>query len=211
MATNPLPEPPETAGSYSSELESLIKQVELNSETKRKDVALKGASATLLIALAGTVASTISVFFTDLSLRPPRNIPLDPIEMKKAESRYEDRLQAIELSVKKLSSIKGAGQSIGNVQVSSDLSVLNTRVNNLSAAIMSSPEKALALPLLRRDVDAITKRIDEVQAQSKADMDRLYEQQKWMLGGIGTVLIAVAGGAITIILRSLPNTNKNSS
>jgi hypothetical protein len=52
--------------------------------------------------------------------------------------------------------------------------------------------------------------MEELRVQGKSEMDRLYDQQKWILGGIGTVLLAVAGGAITIILRTLPKGDKES-
>lgn len=96
------------------------------------------------------------------------------------------------------------------VKIAADVESLNNRMNSLSMAIMASPERAIAIPLLRRDIDGISQRMEELRIQGKSDMDRLYEQQKWMLGGIGTVLLAVAAGAISIILRSLPKGDKES-
>ena len=209
MATDSGPPSPDEAEIPPVVLESLIRDYELQVEARRKDTALKSASVTFALAFVGMVASVFAMFIPDgMFRRPSHNIPSDYLE---AIGRQEDRLNALELSLKNMTSIKVNGQNASQSQVITEISTLNTRVNNLNAAIIASPEKALAVPLLRRDIDAMTKRVEEVQTQGKADMDRLYEQQKWMLGGIGAVLIAVAGGAITIILRSLPNSNKDSS
>jgi hypothetical protein len=190
-------------------IENLIREYELQAEARRKDTALKSASVTVAITFVGMVAGVFALFTPDGMLRRPSpNISSDYLE---AIRKQEDRLNALELSLKKMTPIKANGQKASQSLAITEISTLTARVNNLSAAIMASPEKALAVPLLRRDIDAMAKRVEEVQTQGKADMDRLYEQQKWILGGIGAVLIAVAGGAITIILRSLPNSNRVSS
>lgn len=82
---------------------------------------------------------------------------------------------------------------------------MNGRLKSIESAILESPERALSIPLLRKDIAESAKRVEEYRIASRFETDRLYEQQKWMLGGIGTVLLAVIGGAITIIFRSLPN------
>jgi hypothetical protein len=81
---------------------------------------------------------------------------------------------------------------------------LDHRLSSLEAAILESPEKSLSIPLLRKEVGDVSKRVDESRTLFKVEIDRLYELQKWMLGGIGAVLVTVAGSAVTILLRSLP-------
>jgi len=82
------------------------------------------------------------------------------------------------------------------------------RLRAIESAIIENPEKAIALPLLRKDINDISRRSDELRTIGKAEIDRLYAQQTWMLGGIGTILFTIAGGSITIILKSLPKSKE---
>jgi hypothetical protein len=125
-------------------------------------------------------------------------------------NQFEERLRALEVSTRVRKPSTQNGQEVAPVKIAADVASLNNRMNSLSTAILASPERALAIPLLRRDIDGISKRMEELRVQGKSEMDRLYDQQKWILGGIGTVLLAVAGGAITIILRTLPKGDKES-
>ena len=207
MATDSgLPSPDEERNT-AVDLKSLVESYEYRAEARRKETALKSASVTVAVALSGLMASFLAVYIQDGTERTlTRNTRSDYLDKI---TNQEGRLKAIELSLKKISTLKPNGQNTSQSQVANEISTLDAKVNNLNAAILASPDKALAVPLLRRDIDTLTKRVEEIQAQGKADIDRLYEQQKWTLGGIGTVLLAVAGGAITIILRSLPSSNKN--
>jgi hypothetical protein len=85
----------------------------------------------------------------------------------------------------------------------SSVASLDDRMTKIEDAISATPDKALAVPLLRNDVEAISKRLEDYRASDRAEIDRLYDQQKWMLGGIGTVLFAIAGAAVTFIFKVL--------
>jgi hypothetical protein len=165
---------------------------------------LSAATVALIGSFLGLSASLIAGFNFDMGRDGLRIKIQDPASTEAKIDQFDERLRELEVSIKTTKAFKQNGQGVAPVKIASDVESLNNRMNSLSIAILASPERALAIPLLRKDIDGISKRMEELRVQGKSDMDRLYDQQKWMLGGIGTVLLAVAGGAITIILRTLP-------
>jgi len=88
---------------------------------------------------------------------------------------------------------------------------IDGRLKLLESSILENPEKALSIPMLRKDISEMTSRENAFHLEDKGEMDRLYDQQKWMLGEIGAVFLALTGGALTIILKSLPGKGKASN
>ena len=165
---------------------------------------LSAATVALIGSVLGLSASLIAGLNFDMGRDGLKIKIQDPASTEAKFNQFDERLRALEVSIKTTKAFKQNSQGVAPVKIAADVESLNNRMNSLSTAILASPERALAIPLLRKDIDGISKRMEELRVQGKSDMDRLYDQQKWMLGGIGTVLLAVAGGAITIILRTLP-------
>jgi hypothetical protein len=179
-------------------------------EKKLKSQLLAASISVLIATMLGTFVSLFASFTSDIGRNRLRTAYPDPVLARSKLNELESRLKALEESVNKAKVSSQSGQPFPSVKSAADVESLNNRMNALSMAIMANPERAIAIPLLRRDIDGVSKRMEELRFQGKSDMDRLYEQQKWMLGGIGTVLLAVAGGAISIIYRTLPKGDKDS-
>lgn len=96
-------------------------------------------------------------------------------------------------------------------RLSADVQLLSARMKSLEAAIMENPERALSIPLIRTDLVAQGARFDEYRIVNRTEIDHLYAQQQWMLGGIATVIVALFGGLVTLILNSLPAKEGNLS
>ena len=79
---------------------------------------------------------------------------------------------------------------------------INERLTLIEKAISENPEKALSIPMLRKDQENMSKSIETGRVAIKVEMDRLYEQQKWMLGGIGAVLLTVIGAALSALSKT---------
>ncbi|WP_460418757.1 hypothetical protein [Pseudomonas sp. microsymbiont 2] len=90
--------------------------------------------------------------------------------------------------------------SIGLVKA--DINLLSGRVGVLEKSISDSPEKALSIPLLRRDQESMSKTIEANKLAVNSELTRIYDQQKWMLTGIGTALLA----ALTALAGALYKT-----
>jgi hypothetical protein len=79
-------------------------------------------------------------------------------------------------------------------KVETDISALQSHVARLEDAIGQSPEKALSVPLLRKD-------IDNLKETTQAEVTRVYDQNKWFLGLVGTMALGVLGLAISNFLQ----------
>ena len=85
-----------------------------------------------------------------------------------------------------------------STSTSPDLTALAKRLSDIEASqaklntlILASPDKALELPLMRRDFDdARARQADEV-AALKRDIDRVYDLNKWLLGGIAVSIMTL--------------------
>ena len=76
------------------------------------------------------------------------------------------------------------------------------RLGKLEAAVMVSPESALAVPLLRKDLDNLRETYRrELETVSK-QVDRIYDQTKWFIGLMVSMVVSLFGLAITIFLKS---------
>ena len=72
-----------------------------------------------------------------------------------------------------------------------DLSTLERRVTaiakrqeELDTILATSPDKALAVPLLRKDLDAQKESVAQSVASLRASLDQLYDLTKWLLGAL---------------------------
>lgn len=148
---------------------------------------------TATIALAVSMLGVISAAFSLLKLDKPKDAAVV------SSTIQYDQLRA-ELTA--LKSQLGTRSPGGSSLSPPTTSAFEKRLASLEEAIMDRPDKALALPLLRKEIDDLSRRETEARTATRVEIDRLYEQQKWILGGIGTVLLAVAGGAISILFRS---------
>ena len=83
--------------------------------------------------------------------------------------------------------------------IKSDIKIVQTSLDKLNSAILTTPEKALTLPLLRKD-------LDDLKIQDQRDVDairleigRAYDLNKWL---IGFLLAAILGTILGNILQA---------
>ncbi|MCJ1883020.1 hypothetical protein [Pseudomonas nitroreducens] len=80
-----------------------------------------------------------------------------------------------------------------------EVKVLSDKVLALEAALNSDPAKALAVPILRKDLDNAREGFKNSTEQTKLEIDRIYDQNKWFIGLMFTVSLSVLGMAASII------------
>ena len=91
------------------------------------------------------------------------------------------------------------------VQLASNGKSLDERMQRLEAAILSSPAKALEIPLLQRDVENLRAAQQTNLTAVKDGVDRLYDINKWLLGAMAISIITMALGNF---LRPRPTPEK---
>ena len=79
---------------------------------------------------------------------------------------------------------------------------ISKRLDDLDAAIMNNPDKALSVPLLRRDLDTLKIEYQKDIDSSGKQIDRIYDQNKWFIGLMFSMAIGLIGLAISNFIQA---------
>ena len=112
--------------------------------------------------------------------------------------------------VTKLSQIEGGflwSENVGFIEpdtttnIGAQVAALNLRIQTLEDGLLENPEKALAIPLIRKDIQKIEVLYKENIAAMNRDIDRVYDQNKWFIGLMFTMAIGLIGLAISNLVQ----------
>lgn len=163
-----------------------------------------GTYAAYLSGIAGIIAGG-TVLFSSVAGRDGLNV-LGSKEVIDSRGKLDDALiRQIKLLRSDVNSLQQGQASLtrlpqGNREaaqiagLTSKLDAVERRQTQLEQAIMSSPEKALAMPLMRRDIDNMKDSNVQNLAAIKQSVDQIYDLTKWLLGAlaIGVLSLAIA-------------------
>ncbi|TCP98159.1 hypothetical protein C8J46_105312 [Sphingomonas sp. PP-F2F-A104-K0414] len=76
-------------------------------------------------------------------------------------------------------------------RLSSKLDVISARQAKLEEAIQRSPEEALTMPLMKRDIENIKDGNQQSIAMIKASVDQIYNLTQWLLGALTLGVLAL--------------------
>ena len=96
-------------------------------------------------------------------------------------------------------------------EVSAKIASLETRMGVIEKAILDSPEKALSIPLMKKEQEALTKRILDFNTASRIEMERQYDLIKWAAGGAFTALFTGLFAFIPFVYRRISGANSRES
>lgn len=126
------------------------------------------------------------------------------------QARLDSLKAAIDNVKKDLDSLKSFPPPTGsNVELSplrAEVTSLASRLTLLETAISNSPERALSVPMLRKDHEILVKQLNDSVLSSKLDYERLWSMLMLLLTVIGTAIVGVSGWAFRSII-----TNKSSN
>lgn len=97
----------------------------------------------------------------------------------------------------------GASVSLEISVVSAKLDEIEKRLATMEKSISDNPEKALSVPMLRKDQDNLSKNFDANRIAFAAEIARVNDLQKWILGSIGGVLVTAIAGLFTFLFTIL--------
>jgi hypothetical protein len=159
-------------------------------------ISLGIAAASVVVAIASFFVVTLTRSF-DQSLRPAT--PSSPIESPSpipSASTLEEQVTTLTHRLDALSQPTTATQlSAQMAAVSTTVADLKNRLSGLEAAIVISPEKALQIPLLRKDLDDFRNQNNSAMSTLDQNIGRQYDLMKWVLGtfalGLGGLVFSV--------------------
>lgn len=187
-----------------------LEHFRLLSERARKQRKQKTqvALSTALVSLMGVSAISYTLFdqksrsgFDATGLIAELFKAQEAVRVPDFEKAKEDLLESLK------STLEQSGErynvSSDGLVMAGEVAQLGARLDLIEKSISTNPERALSIPLLRRDQDELSRKLEEYRLSAKADSDRLWGQQNTILQGIGALLLAVAAGAITILYRAV--------
>ncbi|WP_223504645.1 hypothetical protein [Pseudomonas sp. BF-R-24] len=171
--------------------------------------------AVTLTALVGSLTAMVSVtsqFFGWDSNRsiisrglvfsdPSKFASVDEVEVLRASVSKADELLSAAMRQISQPNNNGQAQIIELTSLKATVKSIDERLAILERSISDNPEKALSIPMLRKDQENMSKAIEGNKIAVSAELTRIYDQQKWILGGIGTVLFAAVTALLTALFK----------
>ena len=105
-------------------------------------------------------------------------------------------------TVSALSSVPESAQISATLTRLTDESTrASTRVKALEDVILEAPDKAIAMPLLRKDLDTQRNTTVTELTAIRAEIARIYDFNKWFFGLIATMALSTLGFAASTLLK----------
>ncbi|XPF94866.1 hypothetical protein ACM9HF_02320 [Colwellia sp. RE-S-Sl-9] len=166
------------------------------------------------IALAITASMTFNIFFDSKKILSNDELTNEvSVQNTQVKGMYQDlsNLQDIVTLLKsKMDSVEkfpeGTEWKSEIIRLEEKIDSISIRVTEFENAITADPLKALAVPILRKDLDNVRSSLNTEIRQSKAEIDRIYDQNKWFIGLLFSIAISVLGMVITNYVNSKKDT-----
>jgi hypothetical protein len=148
-----------------------------------------GRIAALIGAVVTLVAILSSFFSSRVTVEAEMQKSLMLEESISAITQNTDRLvQRVADLESKLGSLIHVPQ---DAQLSAQLTGLQDKVaileknySVIETAVEDNPERAMSIPLIRKDLDNLRNDLQSGQVAAQQEIDRVYDQSKWVIGGI---------------------------
>nr|WP_289622793.1 type I restriction enzyme HsdR N-terminal domain-containing protein [Alcanivorax sp.] len=156
-----------------------------------------GMSSSVAIAIA--IVMAMGLFFSEKKTLGNTEITS---ELLSIENKSESLAKEILLLENELSSFKNGLSYLASlpeghewkaevVEIKHNISLISARLDALEGALTVNPAKALAVPILRKDLDNTEKNLKAELSQTRAEIDRMYDQNKWFIGIMFTIALSV--------------------
>lgn len=155
------------------------------------------------IAIAITIAMATGVLFTKEKTLTNSELSERLIVLQSNNRLLEEKLTSakdeilqIKIGINDLSSLPDGHQWKTEArEIKNDLSLVTSKLKALEDALTVDPAKALAVPILRKDLDNAEKSLKAELVQTRSEIDRMYDQNKWFIGLMFTIALSVLGMA----------------
>ncbi len=172
-------------------------------KTKRFSNILAGASSS--IAIAALIFTTTGLFFTQNPSMSRSELTTKSSELEKTITHNTIFSESLNLEINNLRSEfkaitsvpDGASWKAESVRIEGRLTSLESKLKALEDALTLNPEKTLAVPILRKDLDNAREIFKSEVNQTRAEVNRIYDQNKWFIGLMFTIALSVLGMAVS--------------
>ncbi len=160
--------------------------------------------ASVAAAMLSLVAAMIAGAITFIT----KKFPIDTLELaitpqeqvgRQQITKLENEMSILKAQVAELTTVpQSVKVSTRLKELDVKVSSIDEKLNALNKAIMASPEKALEIPMLRRDVLALQKQYENATMSLEREITRAYDTIKWV---VGTIVLGIIGLVVSLFLR----------
>ncbi|MBU9866793.1 hypothetical protein [Rahnella aceris] len=124
----------------------------------------------------------------------PNSAANDVVKVDQSEYiKYLKNIENIQSTYDELIKIKPSNpESVQLTNLSVKIAILDKQISAINDAIMSSPEKALAIPMMRKDIDSTNKSLQTVYESMDHQLERAYTLFMWICGTLGVGMVAIS-------------------
>lgn len=152
--------------------------------------------------IVGVLVSWLSSIFDSQPPPPPWTKDISRLESQIAVIKKDlDGLVAGQQALKGINSDTELAKEVASLASSREK--LSSSVTRLEQAISDDPERALSVPLMRKDISLLKDSVASVEAAAHRDVERMHSLTIWFLGTMLTVGVAILG---LILKRRQPRT-----
>ena len=155
----------------------------IKSVSEQKIAALSGA-----IAAGAAIAALLGTVFAEF----PASLDQPVTTAANAEMATQLRLQLEQIKRRQdeLTAKQPVPEPISQLQ--RRLDQIEQRQERLERIIVEDPNKALELPLLRRDIEAVKENEEVSSEATRRSVEQVYDLSKWLIGAIALAVLSLA-------------------
>jgi len=165
-----------------------------------------------LVVLLSTIftGSQIVMFKNNIDKAFSSNINSSETKREELEEKYKEQLKQIDKyrneTIQLTSMIEGlkhtstlSSENIRIENLESQLKILQKKIDAFDNILNNSPEKAMALPLMRKDIDSLEKAIKASSEYSDKQLERFINLFYWICG---TLALGIVGLCVGLFMSS---------
>lgn len=183
---------------------------QIKTASEKKAIASRDYLSKITSSIAvGAAVLTLVVAIIAFFIEPPER-EIDTFKyysmLREDFESQQAEIKAIKNRIRDLTKIDPSINS-GNqlVAIQSELKTVLTRIETLEKGLLANPEKALSLPLLRKDLENLEKIYKQDIEAMASNVDRVYDQNKWFIGLMFTMAIGLIGLAASNFVQARKN------
>ena len=161
------------------------------------------SKASIVTAILGAVVAIVGAVITATFDRQVElaGIKFEPTQQVRL-SDYRDLEAELDLIKSQVSALNSIPEetvvSVKLAKVEVEIEQLASKLDALNKVIMQSPEKAIEIPMLKRDISSLQKQYEYAVESLQNQITRAYDTMKWV---IGTIVLGILGLAASILLK----------
>ncbi len=157
------------------------------------------------IAIAALIFTVMGLFLNNEPRMSNSELTVKSTELQKAIAMNNEATIKLRLEINSIQSKLEAITSVPekvvwkveSEKINQRIIQLEEKLKALETALASSPIKALAVPILRKDLDNAQEVFKSEIVQTRSEINRIYDQNKWFIGLMFTIALSVLGMAIS--------------